>query len=354
MRKLISINPAKNYKKLGSVTVSSLEEIKKKVALAKDVQREWKELGVRKRIELIKPIFLEFKRRSKELALLITKEIGKPIKESFDEVKFSEFYFKSFISDGVRYVSSEVSYEDDNFIHKIVYDPIGVAAVIVPWNFPIDMFIWGVIPNLIVGNTVVFPLTGKLIDEVMNKSRLPKGVFSEVYGDAEVGKMLVNQDIDLVWFTGSSKVGRRLYNIAGKKFIKAVLEMGGSNPAIVFQDVDVKQVSNDVYARRFLNCGQVCDAIKRLIVHKSIFNRVIESLKTIVESKVVGDPEDFKTDIGSLVSIKQLLYLESQVKDALRKGAKIVTGGNRPKNLKGAYYSPTILSNIKRNMRIWK
>ena len=357
MSKLISTNPAKNYKVVGSINVSSLQEIKQKVAKAQKVKTEWKELGVEKRIELIRPIFQEFIKRKDELAILITKEMGKPIKESLDDIAWDEDYCNSFLDDGKKYLSDEITFEDNKSIHKIIYEPIGVAAVIVPWNFPFDMFLWGVIPNLIAGNTVVFkhseecPLTGKLIEGVMNKSKLPKGVFSEVYGDGKVGEILANQNIDLIWFTGSSKAGRNLYETAGKKFIKAILEMGGSNPAIVFDDVNIDQIIDKIYIKRFLNCGQVCDAVKRLIVHQSIFDDIVEKLKKLVESKIVGDPESTNTDIGSLVAKRQVELLESQVEDAIKKGAEVVTGGKRPEKLKGAYYQPTILTNIKRNMR---
>jgi len=359
MNKLISNNPARNYKVIGSVKVSTPQEIKQKVANAQAAKMPWKELGVSKRIEFLWPIYHEFMKRKKELALLITREMGKTLRESLDDIE-SDAYFKWFLENGEKYLSDETTFEDEKAVHKVVYEPIGVAAVIVPWNFPYDMFLWGVIPNLIAGNMVIFkhseecPLTGKLIEEIMKKGNLPKGVFSEVYGNGKVGEVLVNQEIDLVWFTGSSKVGKHLYEIAGKKFIKTILEMGGSNPAIVFDDVDTDSIIGKLYGKRFSYCGQACDAMKRLIVHQSIFSAVVKKLKKIVESKVVGDPEDEKTDIGSLVAKRQLELLESQVNDAVRQGAKVVTGGKRPKNLKGAYYLPTILTNIKRTMRVWK
>ena len=152
----------------------------------------------------------------------------------------------------------------------------------------------------------------------MNKSRLPKGVFSEVYGDGKVGDALANQDIDLIWFTGSTKVGKKLYEIAGRKFIKAILEMGGSNPAIVFSDVNLDEIIEKIYIKRFLNCGQVCDALKRLIVHESIFDQVVERLKVLIETKKVSDPQNKQTDIGSLAAKRQLELLESQVADAVK------------------------------------
>jgi acyl-CoA reductase-like NAD-dependent aldehyde dehydrogenase len=222
------------------------------------------------------------------------------------------------------------------------------------------MFIWGVIPNLIAGNTVVFkiseecPLTGKLIEEIMNSGNLPEGVFSEVYGDGRIGQKLAESDVNLIWFTGSTKVGKLLYKIAAEKFIKVILEMGGSSPAVLFEDVDIPDVIPEIYTGRFRNCGQSCNAVKRLIVHESIFDEVVKKLKEETEKKVIGDPSDEKTQLGSLVAKRQLDLLQNQVKDAVDKGAKITTGGKTPDNLKGAFYEPTILTNITKDMRVWK
>ena len=130
--------------------------------------------------------------------------------------------------------------------------------------------------------------------------------------------------------------------------------MGGSNPAVLFGDIDIKDTLKKIYGKRFLNNGQVCDAVKRLIVHESIFDKVVKELKLIVESKVIGPPEDQKTDFGSLVSKRQLVALEEQVQDAIINGATVITGGKRPTNLKGAYYLPTILINVTSNMKVWK
>ncbi len=357
---LISTNPAKNYKRIGSIEVSTSQEIKRKVDQANKAKSDWKELGAIKRTQLLKPLCREFQQRKKEIALLVTREIGKPITESIDDLNWDDEYFADFLKNGPEYLKDEITYRKGKAFHKIIYEPIGTAAVVVPWNFPFANFLWGVVPNLIAGNTVVFkhseecPLVGKLVEEMMNRLKLPKGVFSEVYGDGKVGETLVQQDIDFVWFTGSSRVGKQLYEITGKKFIRSVLEMGGSNPAVVFEDVDIAEIIERLYTGRFFNNGQVCDAIKRLIVHQSILDEVVEKLKKRVEKVVVGDPEDKKTDLGSLVAKRQLEMLKSQVEDAVRKGARIVTGGSPSKDLKGAYYLPTLLTNVNRNMRVWE
>lgn len=359
MNKIISTNPGKNYKKIGEVRISLPAEIKEKVAQANKAQKIWKDLGIKERIKIITPLYKIVEKRLKELALLITKEVGSPISEVLDDIKWDLTYFKWYLDNSEKYLSDEITYKDSNSNHRVVYEPIGTAASIVPWNFPFGNFLWGVIPNLIVGNTVVFKhseecqLTGKLLEEMMNELKFPKGVFSEVYGDGKVGEFLVNQDINLIWFTGSSKVGKKLYEIAGKKFIKAILELGGSNPAIIFEDVNPKEITDKLYYKRFLNCGQVCDAVKRLIVHESIFDKVVNELKKTISFKKIGEPEGIETEIGSLVAKRQLELLESQVNDAVIKGAKIIIGGERPKGLKGAYYLPTILINITRDMKVW-
>lgn len=361
MVNLISTNPADNYKKLGSVKISTFPEIKKKVAEANKAKLGWKELGVEKRTKLLSPLFKEFLKRKKEIAELTTKEIGKPISDALADVDWDVDYFKAYLDDGVKFLKDEITFKKDQEIHKIVYEPFGVAAVIAPWNFPFSNFMWGVIPNLIAGNTVVFkhseecPLMGKFIDDYMKTAKLPKGVFSQVYGDGKVGEMLVNQEIDFIWFTGSSKIGKKLFELAGKKFIKAVLELGGSNPHIIFPDVKVDdKLIAYIFSARFSNNGQVCDSLKRLIVHESLFNQIVEKLKTRVEKAVIGNPMDKKTELGSLVAKRQLDLLKQQVEDAVKKGAKIITGGEEPKEFKGAYYLPTILANIKWNMRVWK
>ncbi|MBU0648876.1 aldehyde dehydrogenase family protein [Patescibacteria group bacterium] len=359
MARLISTNPSKNYEILGEVNISSDNEIREKVALANKAKVFWKELGIKKRIELLKPICEEFRTRSDEIAELITREMGKPIIESIEEVNGYVEEFEWFMNNAEVALEDEVTHEDKNFMHKIVYEPFGVAAVISPWNFPFGMAIWGIIPNLLAGNTVVFkiseecPLLGRLIEEVMTKHGLPQGVFSEIYGAGDTGENLAKSDIDLLWFTGSTKVGKSLYKIAADKFIKAILEMGGSNPCVVFDDADIPKAIPTIYDGRFQNCGQACDALKRLIVHKSVFDKMVGGLKELLETKIVGDPFNKKTDIGSLVAKRQSALLQAQVKDALNKGATIITGGGLPQNLEGAFHEPTILTNIKKDMRVW-
>lgn len=359
--KLVSTNPADGYKLVGEVEVSTKEEIEEKVAAAQKAKTAWKELGVEARIKLLEPIRDEFAARVNEIAELISREMGKPIVESTGEVsRYTNGELTWFLENGAKALADEVTLEDDESVHKIKYEPTGVVAAIAPWNFPFGMAVWGIFPNLIAGNTVVFktseecPLTGKLIEEIINNHNLPEGVFSEVYGAGDVGKMLTESDVDLIWFTGSTRTGKALYRTAADKFIKVVLEMGGSSPCVVFDDVNASEVAPVMFSGRFQNCGQVCSALKRLIVHENVADAVVAELRNILETQIIGNPLNEKTTISSLVAERQQTLLNEQLQDALDKGAKIVAQKNIPEDLKGAFVSPTILTNVTKDMRVWK
>lgn len=358
--KLTSTNPADNYSKVGEIEASTDAEIKEKVAKAQAAKKAWKELGVAGRIKLLEPIRDEFQSRINEIAELISRETGKAIVESTSEVtRYTEGELTWFLENGEKALADETTLKDDESDHRIVHDPHGVAAAIAPWNFPFGMAIWGIFPNLVAGNTVVFktseecPLVGKLIEEIILSHNLPDGVFAEVYGAGDVGKKLVESDIDLIWFTGSTRTGKALYKTAADKFIKAILEMGGSNPCVVFDDVNVAEAAPVVFAGRFQHNGQVCSALKRLIVHESIADELTAELKKILLSKKVGNPTDVDTDSGSLVAKRQQILIEEQVKDALDKGAKVEAQAKLPTDLKGAFYPATLLSSITKDMRVW-
>lgn len=361
MGKLISTNPA-NSEVVGEIEVSTDDEIKQNVAAANKARLGWKELGIDARVKLLRPILDDFKNRKDEIAELITKETGKPLSQAIDETTEAFNDFGWYLDNVSKALAVEVTHKDERSTNRVIYEPFGVAAVITPWNYPFELAIWGIVPNLLVGNTVVFKISeecaimGKLVEDVFSSHGLPEGVFSVLHGAGDVGEKLVNEEIHLIWFTGSSKVGQKLYKIAADKFIKAVLEMGGSSPCIVFEDADLEKAIPKIYDRRFNNCGQVCTAIKRLLVHESVFNEVVEGMKKEAEKRGVGDPADRATYIGSLVAKRQLVLLEEQVKDAIEKGAKVITGGKQVTHLadKGVFYEPTILTNISKDMRVWK
>ena len=254
----------------------------------------------------------------------------------------------------------ELLHKDLTTTHQMFFEPYGVVGVSIPWNYPFCNFIWAVVQNLVVGNTVVIKhsencvLTTKLIEEMFQAASFPQGVCNFIYGKGfDVGNYLIHSDIDMIWFTGSVQTGSVVYQTAAQKGIPIVLELGGSAPGMIFPDADLDSALNFIYLYRFINNGQTCDGLKRLIVHESIFDEIVGRLKQIVEQKRVGDALQLTTELGPLVNKKQVETLQAQVDDALHKGANIVTGGKAPQNLVGAYFQPTILTNISKDMDVW-
>lgn len=356
---LISTNPAKNYEIIGNVTITNDLKITQAVTFAQKAKREWKEIGVKKRIQMLRDIYSVFHQRKNELKAIIVKETGKTIRYADNEFERHSKDYEWFLDNAELALQDVITYEDSKSIHKTVFEPRGVTAVITPWNHPYGMFVWGVIPNLIAGNTVVYkassecPLSGKLIADIISKSSLPIGVFSQIYGKHIQGNTLLHENIDFIWFTGSSNVGKKVYKIAADKFIGTIMELGGSNPGIMFDDVNPDNFIEKIFQKRFATCGQACDALKRLLIQDSIFDITVSKLKKRFEQIVIGDPLNSNSDIASLVSRKQLTLLERQVKDAVKKGAAIICGGKRPDTLQGAYYLPTLITNVTDTMRVW-
>lgn len=359
MTKIISKNPSKNFQENGFIESSSFDEILEKVNLAHQTKNKWSNLEIKERIDSLKKVVSTFEQKKDELALLISKDMGMPISQAFDDINMGISYFQWYFENAEKYLTPEITYEDETSIHKVFYEPKGVVAVIIPWNFPFSNFVWQVGQNLIAGNVVVLkhseevPLFAKEIEKIFESSNFPKGVFNQVFGGAEIGEFLVNQNIDMICFTGSTNVGKKLYKIGADKFISVLMELGGSAPGIIFEDIDIDSIIDSIYINKFLNCGQVCDGLKRLIVHENKFDEVVDKLKQILLSKKIGIAEDRSTEIGPLVSKKQLEVLKEQVQDAIDKGANLIFGGKQPQNLLGAFFEPTLLTSIKPNMKVW-
>jgi acyl-CoA reductase-like NAD-dependent aldehyde dehydrogenase len=359
MATLASINPANN-EVLGEIQVSTENEIQQALQRAHKAKEQWKEVGVTKRIELLTKVYEVLLSQKDKIARLDSQEMGFPITQCLEFNLGDAFnYFKWNLDNAEKYLSPKVTYEDNASIHTVYHEPRGVVAVIQPWNFPFCQWSWSVVANLLAGNVVIYkpseevPLSSKYLEQAIYECNLPDGILQFVYGGEEIGEYLVNQEIDMIVFTGSVKTGKKLYQQAARKFIPALLELGGSAPGIVFEDTDIDAAVETIFWQRFANCGQTCDGLKRLIVQEKIVNEIVNKLKVKLDGAAIGEPSKDETIFGPLAAEKQIALLEDQVKDALTKGATVVTGGDRPTNLIGNYYKPTLLTNINDNMRVW-
>ncbi len=359
--KMVISNPGDNYKIIAEIEASTSQEIDQKVALAHQSLEQWSQKTVQERVHVLQKLLTNFELKKDAIAQLIATEMGMPISVCMKiDIEVGLQFFKGYLQHAHEWLKSEIVFENKSEQHILFFEPVGVVAASIPWNYPFTNFIWAAIQNLVVGNIVVVKhsencvLTTKLLEEIVIASNLPKGICSFVYGKGQdVGNYLIHSDIDMIWFVGGTSTGHHVYQIAASKDIPVILELGGSAPAIIFEDVDIDEVVESIYFYRFINSGQTCDAIKRLIVHESIFDQIIEKLSTLVSKKIIGSPLELSTDIGPLANKKQLETLQEQVADARQKGVKIVCGGKQPENLLGAYYLPTIVTNISKDMKIW-
>lgn len=358
--KLVSTNPSKGYQVVGRITISSASDIRSKVQKARRAARAWKEIGLDARIAYLRKLASLFLKHKKVLAKIQTDEMGMRISESEDEIDGCAQFLTWYCDNAHEALDRYVTFENGHERHEVHHEPRGTLAVIVPWNYPFANFVWQCGQNLIAGNTIVFkhseetPLCGKWIERLVREAGFPSGVFEEVYGDGRVGARLVEENVDGICFTGSTKTGQNLYVSGAKRLIPVHLELGGSSPGIVFDDADIEATVTAIYNYRFYGCGQQCKAIKRLIAHHSVAKEVTERLVQLMKTKRMGDAQNRDADVGPLVAERQVTLLEAQVRDAVTKGAKVLIGGRRPSDLKGAYYEPTILSNVTTNMRVWK
>lgn len=361
-RQIQSTNPSRGYEVIGSVDVTSQQEIVSILANAREAQVKWQALGVDERCQRIRSLLKVLKDHRQDFIERTSREMGMPLDLSQNIVDGGYEKISWDLENAPNLLKPSILFEDDSEITEQVLEPYGVMACIVAWNFPFGNFATSVIPALLAGNAVVMkyseevPLFSKFLEETIKVAGpLPDGVLSFIYGDGLVGATLCEQNVDLISFTGSSLTGKKIYQSAAQKLIPACLELGGSSPGIVFENTKLTDdLIQSIFWKRFLNTAQFCDGLKRLIVHQSLFDECVKKLSDYALTVKIGDALDKNTQLGPLVAERQVLKLEAQIKDAISKGAKVVCGGKRPDSLNGAYYEPTILINIKPEMRVWR
>lgn len=349
------INPATG-KTIAKVKCSSEKEIDSAVKNAKNALRKWSELTLKQRSSMLEACAKDFIRQKEKIGRIITDEMGKLYRSASGETHAVAYGIRETIQQAKEALNVEKLKEED-LVTELHRTPIGVCAVITPWNFPVSMPESLLSPALIAGNTVVFkpsemvPLTGKAIFDIFNK-HLPKGVINLVQGADEVGNYLIHSDIDMIAFVGSQAVGKHIMRVAGDKLKRIVLELGGKDPMIVLNDADLQKAANFAVNGSLRNTGQVCVSVERIYVQDKAAEEFTKLVAEGVKNFKYGSGYDENVQMGPLVSKRQRENVLSQVKDAVKNGAKLVTGGGVPKNRKGYFMEPTLITNLTHKHRI--
>ncbi len=357
--KLKVFNPATG-ELLKEVSVDSRELIRQKLEKAKSAQGSWANVPLNKRIETIASFDNLLEKNISSLALTLTREIGKPIKQSRNEINGARKRIKFFLENSQRWLSDETIYAETGLTEKLSFEPLGVIANISAWNYPYLVGTNVFIPALIAGNAVLYKpsefstLTGLEIEKLLHEAGVPRDVFQVVKGAKEAGETLLDLPLNGYYFTGSYKTGQYIYERVAPKMVPCQLELGGKDPLYVPNDnKDLKAVAAAAADGAFYNNGQSCCAVERIYVHEKIYDDFVKHFVEEVKNFKAGNPEMEDTYIGAVTRKQQVDFLQKQAEDAVKKGAKALIGGKKIEGM-GNHFEPTVLADVNHTMSVMK
>ncbi len=354
MKKIRSVNPF-TMEVNGEFELESPAKVREEIERSREAFKAWRVSAAErgKHIARLADVLLAGKRGYAET---ITREMGKPIRQSLTEIERSANICKYFGEHAEELTRDEVV-ETAFAKSYVTFEPLGVILAIMPWNFPVIQLFRFAIPTMSAGNVVVLkpasitPLCGKAIESIFTDAGFPKGVFRTLLMDSATALDLVKDDmVDGVSLTGSLGAGTQVGAAAGGRIKKNVLELGGSDPFLVLDDVDVDAVASQAVQSRFVNCGQSCVASKRFVVMKKIAQEFTDRFVHYMQAMKAGNPMDESTDIGPLATEEAAYELSRQIADAKQKGATVVEGPPIPSQ--GMFFRPVAILNAKKNMLV--
>lgn len=359
----IDRNPANTDDVIGKFQKSTKKDIIQAIESAKKAFPGYRATPAPKRGKILLRAAQIMESQVKHLSVLLTREEGKPVHESEGEVKRAIQIFQYFGSEGWR-LNGEVTPSEDKEVDLLTYrEPLGVVALITPWNFPVCTPCWKIAPALVSGNTIVFkpasntPLTGIRIVEILEEAGLPKGVLNLITGSGNTigDEVTCSAEVRAISFTGSNKVGSKLYQKAARQMQKVQFEMGGKNPIIVLEDADINKSIDYTIQGAFGGTGQKCTATSRVIIVDSVADRFTEELIKRTMNIRIGNGMDRDTDMGPLIDKTQVDTVLKYIEVGKQEGAKLLFGGKKlagPKYDKGYFVEPTIFGEVNPEMRI--
>ncbi|GIO23455.1 alpha-ketoglutaric semialdehyde dehydrogenase GucD [Oceanobacillus sp. J11TS1] len=359
-----SKNPANTEEVVGLYQMSSENDLNKAVNSASDAKKAWRKLSGDERGNYLQKAASILEERLDEVALTMTKEMGKTLPEAKGETARGVAILRYYAGEGLRSEGDVIPSTDKDALMFTTRAPLGVVGVITPWNFPVAIPLWKMAPALIYGNTVVIKpaseaaITCAKVIECLHEAGIPEGVVNMVTGSGSViGLEIANHpEVNGITFTGSNQVGKQLAQIAVTRGIKYQLEMGGKNPVIVANDADLDLAVEATISGGLKSTGQKCTATSRVIVQKDIYQKFKERLLAKVAEITVGDGVESSTWMGPSVSQSQLDTVVSYIEKGKEEGAKLLYGGDkvRSKALKGYFIEPTVFEGVTSDMTIAK
>lgn len=349
-----TINP-KNEKLIASYPEQSMDEVLPIIEqMQKDYER-WRNFSLEHRAAQMKKLAELLREQIIDLAQIISNEMGKPIKQAKDEIRKCAKCCEHFAREASHYLRAHLITTD---MQKswISYQPLGIVFAIMPWNYPFWQIFRAAIPALMAGNAMVVkpaPITSGCayaIEKLFREADFPANLLRVLVLDNKTAaSLMAESEIIGVTFTGSAAAGKLIAAEAGKNLKKTVLELGGNDPYLILADADLDKAVENTITSRLNNCGQVCIAAKRIIVHQDVYEETIEKLQEMLKSYIMSDPLNEDCKLGPMARDDLRKKLDEQVQKTIKDGAKLLWGGEIPKQ-KGFYYPPTLLVDVKPGM----
>ena len=360
------INPA-NGEVISEAAVASKEDIGLAIASAREAfdKGGWPRISLEERKSFLFKISQGILDKAQELARLETLNTGKPIKEStFMDIPSSAKTFEYFANNLEEFLKEETK-EVENARSRLMREPHGVAVLIVPWNYPFLIASWKLAQALAAGNTVILkpssltPLTVLELAKIIDAAGLPKGAVNIINASGDIAGELLCSDkrVDMISFTGSSEVGKKIIGYSSRNVKKLIMELGGKSAGIVLKDADLELAVNGSLCSIFLNQGQMCTAMSRILVEDDIYDRFIQEFTAKVKKIKLGDGLNYETQMGPLISQAQREKVIEYVEKARKEGAKLLCGGKVPENAKlknGFFFEPTVFTDVLPRMSIFQ
>ena len=358
-----STNPANTQEIVGRFQKSTLDDLNAAVAAAKQAQPAWAAIPAPQRGEILLRTALILQERQEELATLMTREMGKVLKETRGDVQTAIDVAKFIASEGRRAQGETLPSALPDKFNMTMRQPMGVVGIITPWNFPMAIPAWKTFPALLAGNAVVLkpasdtPLLALKMADILHEAGLPAGVLNVITGPGSLlGNALAShKDVNMISLTGSTEVGRRVAEICGRDLRRCALELGGKNAVVVLEDADLELAVESVAWGAFGTTGQRCTATSRVIVHTAVEQEFTDRLVAAAEKLRIGNGLDPQVDMGPLVNKGRVQAVHTYTQVGEQEGARLVTGGapvDGDSYSQGAFYKPTVFTGVQPHMRI--
>ena len=363
-RKIASVNPATG-ELLREFECMGEGEVQAAVERARAAQLAWADLGLRRRIAVLREFQAKLYAKKSEIAAAITREVGKPLVEALVTEVLVVLDATRFLIDNAWGLLRDEPVPHGNLATKLksgwlVREPHGVIGIISPWNYPFSIPATETLAALVTGNAVVLkpseltPLVALELASLLHAAGVPEDVFQVVVGEGPAGAALLRSPIDKLVFTGSVATGKRIAAAAAERLLPVVLELGGKDPMLVLDDADVDVASSAAVWGAFVNAGQACLSVERCYVHRSLYDSFAKACAEKTKQLRVGNGMDSDTDVGPMIQERQVRIVESHVDDAKARGARVLAGGSRLPELGPNFYAPTVLVGVTQDMRIMR